>query len=186
MRCHISYCDKCQLGIFNQFVPVSGQGEGHDIMIIGEAPGATEARRGIPFVGKAGTLLKKHLRYYSLLEKVYFTNIVKCRPPSNRTPTNIERETCIKWLYNEIKIVKPKLILLFGLTAINTFYPNIDYVGDRKYKYGTIKSVVVGCSYHPSYILRNPKEELEFAKFIYKANKIYQRLNPYFIKPIKI
>ena len=85
-RYNIHYCDKCHLGIFNGFTPVCGEGESFDIMIIGEAPGVTEKKKGVPFVGKSGKLLRKHLRKYNLEQHSYITNVVKCRPHAKSKP----------------------------------------------------------------------------------------------------
>lgn len=180
----IKYCDKCPLAIFNNFVPVSGKLYGIDIMIIGEAPGATEVRRGEVALGKSGKLLKKMLRRYKLLDKCYITNVVKCKPPGNRAPRPTEIAACKPYLLTELKRVKPKLILLMGLTAINTFLPNEKYVKNKAYTFQRYGSIVIGCSYHPSYILRNKQEEVRFNKFFDNASKIYQHFNPYYNRPL--
>lgn len=178
----IHYCDKCHLGIFNGFVPVSGNGEGTDIMIIGEAPGGTEVTKGLPFVGKSGKLLRKYLQQYELQDKCYITNVVKCRPPGNRKPRPDEVNACRGYLIREIAILKPKFIILLGATAINFIYPKVEYVKERAGRFKRHGKVVIGCYYHPSYILQNKEKEPEFKQFIQNCADVYGTINPYFVK----
>ena len=182
IRYNIHFCDKCHLGIFNGFTPVCGQGEGRDIMIVGEAPGVTEKTKGEPFVGKSGKLLKKYLNHYGLSEHSYITNVVKCRPPANRKPRDIEIASCRGYLLREIAIVKPKMIILLGATAINFMYPNVAYVKERAGRFKRHGKVIVGCYYHPSYILQNKEKEVNFKEFFANCADIYNYLNPYFVK----
>ena len=181
----IKYCDKCHLGIFNGFVPVSGEGVKNGIMIVGETPGGTEVKRNAMFVGKAGKLLRKVLDEEGLQEHCYFTNVVKCKPPSARSPNDIELTACKPYIMREIQVVKPKLIVLLGLTAIQFIYPNERYVKNTLYRFSTFERLVIGCTYHPSYILRNRDEIDEYRYFFKRVARIYSVLNPYYTKPVK-
>lgn len=135
-------------------------GEGNpnaQLMIIGEAPGQEEDRLGRPFVGRSGALLTKALQDDGLKrEDVFITNVVKCRPPNNRTPTPDEIESYTTLLLQaEIKIVRPQVILLLGSVALQAV---LKMTGITKLRGTQIKhegSIVIP-TYHPAYILRNP------------------------------
>ena len=114
----ICKCQKCQLGeTRNKFVFGSGNPNA-DALVIGEGPGADEDAQGLPFVGRAGKLLTDILKAINFSrDEVYIANIVKCRPPGNRTPYPQEMDTCIPYLKKQIELIKPKTILCLGLTA---------------------------------------------------------------------
>lgn len=105
---------------------VSGYGNPNaEIVFIGEAPGAKEDKEGRPFVGAAGKFLDEMLASIKMKrEDVYITNIVKYRPPENRDPTQKEKDDCINWLEEEIKIIEPILIVFLGRHSMNHFFPN--------------------------------------------------------------
>ncbi|MEW5802190.1 MAG: uracil-DNA glycosylase [bacterium] len=120
----IKPCDYCQLSGGR---PVPGEGNPRaDIMFIGEAPGKQEELAGRPFVGAAGRLLNSLLEGIGLKrEDVYITNVIKCRPPQNRDPLPAEIEACSEWLDEQIRAIKPKLIVLLGRHALNRFLPGL-------------------------------------------------------------
>ena len=134
------------------------------IMIIGEGPGANEDKEGIPFVGRAGQLLDKMLNAINLSrEKVYITNVVNYRPPENRRPTEKEVERYLPYLKKHIEIVRPKIILLLGSTAMNAILNNADVISKMRGKWYEIEinklnlySIV---SFHPAYLLRQPDQK---------------------------
>lgn len=117
---NIHDCQKCSLGATrNKFVFGVGNPNA-DLMLIGEAPGAEEDKQGIPFVGRAGKLLTDILKAINFeREEVYIANILKCRPPNNRDPLPSEREVCKPYLYKQIELIKPKIILCLGKVASN-------------------------------------------------------------------
>ncbi len=147
-------------------------------MIVGEAPGKTEDETGRPFVGRAGKLLTESMRQINIeREKLYITNMVKCRPPANRQPRLEEIKACAPYLAQQIILVKPKAILLLGRTAaaylVGNQLPSIR--GQPKSKLeelrGKIHSIKVYdrvfrgvATYHPAAILRNPRLKKEFLK----------------------
>lgn len=114
-------CTKCDLSK-TRINSVPGKGNFHsNVIFVGEAPGKNEDRNGEPFIGIAGKKLSIALEEAGISrEEVYITNIVKCRPPKNRVPTAIERETCKNYLEQEIAIIKPKIICILGNTAFNS------------------------------------------------------------------
>lgn len=112
-------CKKCRL-CTNRTNIVFGQGNKKArLMFIGEGPGADEDKQGIPFVGKAGQLMNNAFQALEInREDVYIANIVKCRPPSNRVPEDDEVQTCLNYLRNQVILIKPKIIVLLGSTAL--------------------------------------------------------------------
>lgn len=114
-------CTKCELSK-TRLNSVPGKGNFHsNVIFVGEAPGKNEDQNGEPFIGIAGKKLSAALKEAGVLrEEVYITNIVKCRPPKNRVPTTIERNTCQEYLKQEISIIKPKIICILGNTAFNS------------------------------------------------------------------
>ena len=112
-------CKKCRL-CTNRTNIVFGQGNKKArLMFIGEGPGADEDKQGIPFVGKAGQLMNNAFQALEInREDVYIANIVKCRPPSNRVPEDDEGQTCLNYLRNQVILIKPKIIVLLGSTAL--------------------------------------------------------------------
>ncbi len=143
-------------------------GEGNpnaQLMIIGEAPGKQEDEQGRPFVGRSGKLLTKVLENLGLKrEEVFITNVAKCRPPNNRTPTTQEvalYKTLI--LMQEINIIKPKVIITLGAVALEAILENGAKIGKIR---GTIQhknGLTIVPTYHPAYILRNPAKLINFS-----------------------
>lgn len=168
-------CQKCTLGATRtNFVFGSGNPNA-DIMVIGEAPGADEDEQGLPFVGRAGQLLTKILESIEMpREQVYICNILKCRPPNNRKPLVSETDQCEPYLWKQIELIKPKIILALGLTAANTLLKNkesMTQLRGRVHDYQGIRTIV---TYHPAALLRNPewkKHTWEDVKFL---RKLYQ------------
>ena len=134
------------------------------IMIIGEGPGANEDKEGLPFVGRAGQLLDKMLNAISLSrDNVYITNVVNYRPPENRKPTEEEVKRYLPFLKKHIEIIRPKIILLLGSTAMNAILLNTDVISKMRGKWYEIEinnlkfySIV---SFHPAYLLRQPDQK---------------------------
>jgi len=136
---------------------VFGAGNAYsDVLVIGEAPGEQEDLQGFPFVGAAGDLLTKMLAAIRLERKdIFIANILKCRPPSNRTPEKPEIASCMPILKKQIEIIKPKVILLLGKTAAQSILKSEKTVGALRgtvHYYGEIPAIV---SYHPSALLRD-------------------------------
>ena len=131
------------------------------LMIIGEAPGAKEEELGEPFVGRSGKLLDKLLQNagINISKDVYFCNVVKCRPPKNRRPTKTEINENLPWLYQQIKLVNPRVIVLVGATALEAILKIKSPISILRGKWIDWDSKVVMPVFHPSYLLRNPSEE---------------------------
>ena len=119
-------CKKCELyKSRNKSVPGRGE-KGNKIIFVGEAPGAEEDEKGIPFWGRGGKLLRKSIREIGIEDtEVYITNLVKCRPPKNRRPTEEEIESCNRYLQEEIRLIKPEITILLGKTAIKKQHEDV-------------------------------------------------------------
>ena len=131
------------------------------LMIIGEAPGAKEEELGEPFVGRSGKLLDKLLQNVGIdiNQDVYFCNVVKCRPPQNRRPTKAEIQENLPWLYQQIKLVNPRVIVLVGATALEAILKNKSRISILRGKWIDWEDRLVMPVFHPSYLLRNPSKE---------------------------
>lgn len=160
LRDSVAKCTRCALHE-SRTQTVFGVGS-HDAnwMIIGEAPGAEEDRRGEPFVGRAGKLLDEMLRAVELSrEKVFIANILKCRPPNNRDPKPAEAAACRDYLDQQIARLQPKVILAVGKIAAQHLLDSDAPVGRMRgnvHRYGDIPLVV---TYHPAYLLRSPSQK---------------------------
>lgn len=157
LREEIDDCRKCALGSSRKTIVV---GEGHPraaLLFVGEGPGADEDRLGRPFVGSAGQLLTRIIEAMGLSrEQVYIANIVKCRPPGNRTPKPEEVDACTPYLVKQIKAIQPKVICALGSVAAHYFLHSSAPVSVLRGKFHDVDGISVMVTYHPAYLLRNP------------------------------
>jgi uracil-DNA glycosylase family 4 len=160
LRDCVANCDRCALQQSRTQTVFGVGNESAEWMIIGEAPGAEEDRRGEPFVGRAGKLLDEMLRAVGQpRDKVFIANILKCRPPDNRDPKPAEAATCRAYLERQIALVKPKIILAVGKIAAQHMLASDATVGSMRgsvHQHGDIPLVV---TYHPAYLLRSPAQK---------------------------
>ncbi len=179
LNSRICNCQKCELGATrNKFVFGVGN-RNADIVVIGEAPGADEDALGEPFVGRAGQLLTKILESVEFSrEEVFICNILKCRPPGNRTPLASEVDQCEPYLYKQLELLKPSFILALGLTAINTLMKSKFRMADVRGKFLNYQNVRTLVTYHPAALLRNPEwkkstwEDVKLLRRSYDAFKV--------------
>ena len=156
-------CSRCKLHTLGRKQVVFGVGNPNaDLMFVGEAPGADEDIQGEPFVGRAGQLLTKIIEAINLRrEDVYIANVIKCRPPQNRNPEPDEVEQCEPFLFRQIDVIKPKVIVALGKFAaqclLKTTEP-ITRIRGREYRY---RDAILMPTYHPAYLLRNPSSKRE-------------------------
>lgn len=156
-------CSRCKLHTLGRKQVVFGVGNPEaDLMFVGEAPGADEDEQGIPFVGRAGQLLTKIIEAIGLRRSdVYIANVIKCRPPGNRNPEPDEVETCEPFLFSQIDVIKPRVIVALGKFAaqalLRTDAP-ISRLRGRVYEYRGAKLIP---TFHPAYLLRNPSSKRE-------------------------
>ena len=135
--------------------------ESADWLFVGEGPGADEDAQGEPFVGQAGKLLDNMLAAIKLKRgnNVYIANIVKCRPPGNRTPEPDEIATCMPYLQQQIALIKPKLIITLGKTAATSLLGRDATLGSLRGTVHSYQGVPLIVTYHPAYLLRSPAEK---------------------------
>jgi len=153
----IKSCMECGLGKTRKNFVFGVGNPNADILIIGEAPGADEDEQGEPFVGRAGQLLNKMLEAIDIKRSdVYIANIIKCRPPNNRRPTNEEINECEPYLHKQIELIKPKIILALGLTAVNSLLKMEFKMSDIRGNLLDYRGIKLIITYHPAALLRNP------------------------------
>ena len=179
-------CMDCALGSTrNNIVFSDGNPETAKIVLIGEAPGETEDETGTPFVGRAGKLLNQFLEEagISRQDDLYIINTVKCRPPENRDPLPDEKQACREFLDAQVKILQPRIILLCGKVAVNSFIDTklgITKLRGKWYE-GPYFSKMMPI-FHPSYLLRNDSREKGSPKWlmwqdIKEVRRVYDQLN---------
>jgi len=155
-------CARCELRAGCSGV-VFGEGNPNArLMLIGEGPGADEDRLGRPFVGKAGQLLDKILEAIGLerFTHVYIANVVKCRPPGNREPRPEEAEQCLPWLYRQIELVSPGIIVLLGSTALKNLIDPEARITKMRGQWLVSKSgIKIMPTYHPAALLRDTSKK---------------------------
>ncbi|MHB8095372.1 MAG: uracil-DNA glycosylase [Candidatus Aminicenantales bacterium] len=134
-------------------------GEGNkrtEIVFVGEAPGRDEDLQGRPFIGRAGQLLTKIIEAMKFKrEEVYITNVVKCRPPENRTPNPDEVRLCSPYLVAQIDLIAPRVIVTLGKVPTDYFVPGRASIGERRGRFFEYKGIKVMPTYHPAYVIRN-------------------------------
>lgn len=158
-------------------------GEGNPaarLMLIGEGPGAEEDRLGRPFAGKAGQLLDQILGAIGLerFEHTYIANVVKCRPPGNRVPRPEEARQCLPWLYRQIELLSPALIVLLGGTALqNLVDPQARITRARGQWLQSRSGIKIMPTYHPAALLRDPGKKRSVWEDFQKVRDEYIRIN---------
>ena len=170
----ICNCQKCPLWeTRDKFVFGTGSPTA-DVMVIGEAPGADENRQGKPFVGAAGKLLTKILEAINFSrDEVFICNILKSRPPGNRTPEKAETEACIPYLYKQIDLIKPQFILATGLTAAKALLGTTMRMKDLRGSVQDWHGISLLVTYHPAALLRNPQWKRPTWEDVQLLRKLY-------------
>lgn len=150
-----------------------------DWLFVGEGPGADEDVQGEPFVGQAGKLLDNMLMAINLRrgKNVYIANIVKCRPPNNRTPEIDEIATCLPYLKRQIALIKPKLIIALGKTASTALLGKDAPLGSLRGKLHDFDGIPLAVTYHPAYLLRSPPEKAKAWQDLCFATEQMQKLH---------
>jgi uracil-DNA glycosylase family 4 len=161
IRTDLGECTRCKLHALGRHNIVFGVGSpSADLMFVGEAPGHDEDIQGIPFVGRAGQLLTKIIEAIGLTrDEVYIANVIKCRPPENRNPEPDEVNTCEPFLFRQVQVVRPKVIVALGTFAAQTLLRTKDPISrlrGRVFKYGEARLVP---TFHPAFLLRSPERK---------------------------
>ena len=163
IREDIGDCTRCKLHQQGRKQIVFGVGNPTaELMFVGEAPGADEDQQGEPFVGRAGQLLNNMIKAMGIArEQVYIANVVKCRPPSNRTPERDECDTCSPFLMRQIAVVKPKVIVALGAIAAKNLLAVDSSLAGLRGKWHEYRGCKLAVTYHPAYLLRDPRQKVE-------------------------
>src|ERR1700685_3663912 len=166
IRADIGDCRRCRLCEARHSIVFGSGNERSLLVFVGEGPGADEDEQGLPFVGRAGQLLTQMIENTATKEgipirrsDVYICNVVKCRPPENRTPLPEEMEICGQFLYRQLMAIKPKAICALGATAMKALLNTKEGITKSRGKWHKWRDVPVMITYHPSYLLRQYNQQ---------------------------
>lgn len=161
IREEIGDCKRCPLHKQGRKQIVFGVGNPNaDIMFIGEAPGADEDIQGEPFVGRAGQLLNNMIKAMGIQrEDVYIANVIKCRPPGNRTPEAAECDVCSPFLLKQIDVISPKVIVALGAVASRALLGLNQPMNQLRGQWHDFRGYPLAVTYHPAYLLRDPRQK---------------------------
>lgn len=162
IRDEIGECTRCALHAGRNKL-VFGDGDPNArLMFVGEGPGADEDAQGVPFVGRAGQLLNNMIAAMGLKrEEVYIANVVKCRPPGNRTPEPDEASTCAPFLFQQIDVVRPQVLVALGATAATYLLGQRQPLAGLRGRVHAFRGSQLIVTYHPAYLLRDPRQKKE-------------------------
>jgi len=174
VRTDLGECTRCKLHAQGRTQIVFGVGNPEaDLMFVGEAPGADEDAKGIPFVGRAGQLLTKIIEAIGLSrDAVYIANVIKCRPPGNRNPEPDEVATCEPFLFRQIDVIRPKVIVALGKFGAQTLLRTLDPISRLRGRVYDFRGAKLVPTFHPAYLLRNPSSKRE----VWEDMKLVRRL----------
>lgn len=168
-------CDKCELGKTRTNLVFGKGNENAEVMFVGEGPGENEDLQGEPFVGRSGKLLDSMLACIDLdrNKNIYIANMVKCRPPKNRDPLPAEQDVCIEWLREQVRIMKPKIIVCLGrISAQRLISPDFKVTQEHG-QFIEKKGTLFMGTFHPAALLRNPNNKpAAFDDFMALRDKI--------------
>jgi DNA polymerase len=167
-------CTRCKLCNLGRRQVVFGVGSPKArLMFVGEAPGEDEDKQGEPFVGRAGQLLTKIIEAISLSrEQVYIANVIKCRPPGNRNPEPDEVATCEPFLFQQIGIIQPRVIVALGKFAAQSLLRTTDPITRLRGREFQFRGATLIPTFHPAYLLRNPPAKREVWEDMKKVRTI--------------
>ncbi len=172
----VSACEACELAATRTNVVFGAGSPTADLMFIGEGPGKNEDLQGVPFVGRAGELLDKILAAAEFeRDEVYIANIIKCRPPNNRTPLTNEIESCVPFLARQIALIEPRIICTLGLPATQTLLGMRSSMGSLRGKVYRHRDIKVIPTYHPAAALRDPKYKRPMWEDFLRIRREYDR-----------
>ena len=162
IRDEIGDCTRCPLHKGRNKLVFGDDSPAARLMFVGEGPGADEDAQGIPFVGRAGQLLNNMIAAMGLKrEEVYIANIVKCRPPGNRTPEPAEGNTCSPFLFRQIDVIRPQVLVALGATAATYLLGARQPLAGLRGRVHAFRGMQLIVTYHPAYLLRDPRQKKE-------------------------
>jgi len=164
LECDCNQCKKCKLCLNRNKVVIGDGNREASLMFVGEGPGADEDAQGLPFVGKAGQLMNLALEALGIDRRkdIYIANIVKCRPPGNRVPEKDEAMACLNYLRNQVILIKPKIIVLLGSTALKNIIGDEYKITACRGKWIEKRGIWYMPTYHPAALLRDESKKLDF------------------------
>ena len=172
----VRQCRACSLCNTRTNVVFGTGNENAKLVFVGEAPGADEDQQGKPFVGKAGQKLTQIINAIGLSrDEVYITNVLKCRPPNNRNPLPHEIEACEPYLIAQLGLIKPKVICALGTFAAQTLLRTDQQISKLRGRFHTYQGIRLMPTYHPAYLLRNPKHKRDVWEDVQKVRIEYDR-----------
>ena len=172
---NIKDCIKCKLCQGRKNIVLGEGNRNAKIMLIGEGPGADEDIKGAPFVGKAGQLMNKAFEALGInREDLYITNIVKCRPPQNRLPEDNEATSCMDYLRSQVILIKPKIIILLGNTALKNILGEEYAITKSRGTWIEKKGILYMPTFHPAALLRDDSKKIDFWRDL---KSVKQKLN---------
>lgn len=170
IREDLGECTRCKLHKARHMIVFGDGNPKTDLVFVGEGPGADEDAQGLPFVGRAGKLLTQMIEAMGLQRKdVYICNVVKCRPPENRTPEKDEVSTCSPYLVRQLDVVNPKVIVCLGSVAAQTLLQTNRGISHFRGEWLEFRGRKLLATYHPAYLLRNPSAKSEVWKDLQKV-----------------
>jgi DNA polymerase len=162
IREDIGDCTRCALHKGRNKIVFADGNANARLMFVGEGPGADEDAQGLPFVGRAGQLLNNMIAAMGLKrEEVYIANVVKCRPPGNRTPEPEEANTCSPFLFRQIDVVRPEVLVALGATAATYLLGQRQPLAGLRGRVHSLRGSRLIVTYHPAYLLRDPRQKKE-------------------------
>ncbi|HEY6488339.1 MAG: uracil-DNA glycosylase [Terracidiphilus sp.] len=162
IREDIGDCTRCALHTGRHKLVFADGSPDARLMFVGEGPGADEDAQGLPFVGRAGQLLNNMITAMGLSrEEVYIANVVKCRPPGNRTPEPDEANTCMQFLWRQIEVVRPEVLVALGATAATYLLGQRQPLAGLRGRIHSVHGARLIVTYHPAYLLRDPRQKKE-------------------------
>jgi DNA polymerase len=162
IREDIGDCTRCALHKGRNKIVFADGSANARLMFVGEGPGADEDAQGLPFVGRAGQLLNNMIAAMGLQrEEVYIANVVKCRPPGNRTPEPEEANTCSPFLFQQIDVVRPEVLVALGATAATYLLGQRQPLAGLRGRVHSLRGSRLIVTYHPAYLLRDPRQKKE-------------------------
>ena len=168
VRGDLGECTRCKLHRGRTTIVFGSGNPQAEVVFVGEGPGADEDAQGLPFVGRAGQLLTEMINNSAARMKVplrrentYICNIIKCRPPNNRTPEKEEVETCSPFLLRQLDAIRPRAIVALGATAVRVLLNNNESMGRLRGRWFDYRGAQLLVTYHPAYLLRDPSKKRE-------------------------
>ncbi len=180
IRADIGDCTRCKLHTLGRTQIVFGVGNPQaELMFVGEAPGADEDEQGVPFIGRAGQLLTKIIEAIELTrDDVYIANVIKCRPPQNRNPEPDEVAQCEPFLFRQIDLIRPKVIVALGKFAAQCLLRTTEPITKLRGREFAYRDAVLMPTYHPAYLLRNPSAKREVWEDMKRVRVLLEQARP--------